>query len=103
MKIQLNTDHTVQSDDSVARHVEAMVEQHLGRYAEQVTRIEVYLRDVNAGKGGERDKHCLMEARLEGRPPVAASEDAGELAVAITGAAKKLHRALDNSLGKLGH
>jgi ribosome-associated translation inhibitor RaiA len=103
MKIQLNTDHTVQSDDSVVRHVEEMVEQHLGRYGDQVTRVEVHLRDVNGGKGGERDKHCLMEARLEGRPPVAASEDAAAVATAITGAAKKLQRALDNSLGKLGH
>jgi len=103
MNIQLRTDNNVQHDDSVVRHVEAMVEQHLGRYGEQLTRVEVHVSDTNAGKGGERDKHCVMEARLEGRPPVAASEDAGELALAITGAAKKLRRALGHSLGKLGH
>lgn len=101
MKIQLNTDHTVQSDASVVRHVEEMVEQHLGRFAGQVTRVEVHLRDVNAAKGGARDKHCLMEARLEGRPPVAASDDAETIAVAVNGAAKKLQRALGSSLGRL--
>ena len=102
MKILINTDHNLQTDASVVRHVEDTVENHLGRYADQVTRIEVHLRDENAAKGGAHDKHCTMEARLEGRPPLAASDDSETLAVAINGAAKKLQRALGNSLGKLG-
>lgn len=102
MKILINTDHNLQTDESVVRHVEDTVESHLGRYADQLTRIEVHLRDENAAKGGGHDKHCLMEARLEGRPPVTASDDSATLAVAINGAAKKLQRALDSSLGKLG-
>ena len=102
MKILINTDHNLQTDASVVRHVEDTVENHLGRYADQVTRIEVHLRDENAAKGGAHDKHCTMEARLEGRPPLAASDDSETLAVAINGAARKLQRALGNSLGKLG-
>ncbi|HET8818551.1 MAG TPA: HPF/RaiA family ribosome-associated protein [Xanthomonadaceae bacterium] len=102
MKILINTDHNLQTDESVVRHVEDTVENHLGRYADQVTRIEVHLRDENAAKGGAHDKHCTMEARLEGRPPLAVSDDSETLAVAINGAAKKLQRALGNSLGKLG-
>ena len=102
MKILINTDHNLQTDESVVRHVEDTVENHLGRYADQVTRIEVHLRDENAAKGGAHDKHCTMEARLEGRPPLAASDDSETLAVAINGAARKLQRALGNSLGKLG-
>lgn len=101
MKIMINTDNHLQSDESVVRHVEETVGNHLGRFAGQVTRVEVHLRDENAGKGGAHDKHCLMEARLEGRPPVTASDDSETLAVAINGAAKKLQRALDSSLGKL--
>ena len=102
MKILINTDHNLQTDASVVRHVEDTVENHLGRYADQVTRIEVHLRDENAAKGGAHDKHCTREARLEGRPPLAASDDSETLAVAINGAARKLQRALGNSLGKLG-
>lgn len=102
MKIQLNTDSNIQGDESVLRHVEEAVESSLGRFGSQVTRVEVHLRDVNGGKSGAHDKHCLMEARLEGRPPAAASEDAETVAAAITGAAKKLQRVLDSSLGKLG-
>ena len=101
MKILINTDHNLQSDVSVVRHVEETIETHLVRFADQVTRVEVHLRDENAAKGGGHDKHCTMEARLEGRPPVAASDDSEALAVAINGAAKKLQRALDHSLGKL--
>lgn len=102
MHIQLNTDHTIQSDPSVVRLVEQTLESSLARFARQITRVEVHLRDTNAGKAGDNDKHCLLEARLEGRPPVVASEDAATVSLAVTGAAKKLQRALDSSLGKLG-
>lgn len=102
MHIQLNTDHTIQSDPSVVRHVEQTLESSLARFARQITRVEVHLRDTNAGKAGDDDKHCLLEARLEGRPPVVASGDAATVALAVNGAVKKLQRALDSSLGKLG-
>ncbi|MEZ0470319.1 HPF/RaiA family ribosome-associated protein [Luteimonas salinilitoris] len=102
MKIQLNTDHHIQADESVVRHAEDSIGNALARYAAQVTRVEVHLRDTNAGKGGTQDKHCTLEARLEGRPPATASDEAGTIAAAITGAAKKLVRVLDSSLGKLG-
>ena len=101
MHIQLNTDHNIQGDESVQRHLEQTLESNLGRFSKQITRIEVHLRDTNAGKQGDDDKHCLLEARLEGRPPVVASDDAATIATAITGAARKLQRALDTSLGKL--
>jgi ribosome-associated translation inhibitor RaiA len=102
MHIQLNTDHHIQSDPSVARHVEQTLESSLARFSGQITRVEVHLQDTNAGKSGDNDKHCLLEARLEGRPPVVASDDAATVAMAVSGAAKKLQRALDSSLGKLG-
>lgn len=101
MLIQLNTDHNIQHDPSVVRHVEQTLESTLGRFSSQITRVEVHLRDVNAGKAGDQDKTCLLEARLEGRPPVVASDDAATVATAVNGAARKLQRALDSSLGKL--
>ncbi|GHA73743.1 HPF/RaiA family ribosome-associated protein [Cognatilysobacter bugurensis] len=101
MHIQLNTDHNIQHDPSVVRHVEQTLESALGRFSTQITRVEVHLRDTNAGKSGDDDKTCLLEARLEGRPPVVASDDAATVASAVSGAARKLQRALDSSLGKL--
>jgi hypothetical protein len=102
MKIQLNTDNNIQGDPSVVRHVEETVESSLSRFRDQVTRVEVHLRDTNAGKAGAHDKHCVMEARLEGRPPVTASADDETVRGAVIATAKKLQRVLDSSLGKLG-
>ncbi|ALN57438.1 MULTISPECIES: HPF/RaiA family ribosome-associated protein [Lysobacter] len=101
MKIQLNTDHHVRGDDSLEHHVEGVIDQNLGRFREQITRIEVHLRDLNGEKSGGHDKHCTIEARLEGRPPMAATEDAATMRAAISGAARKLQRVLDSSLGRL--
>jgi ribosome-associated translation inhibitor RaiA len=101
MKIQLNTDHHLRGDESLTHHVEGVIDHSLGRFRDQVTRVEVHLRDVNGPKAGGGDKHCAMEARLEGRPPVAVTEDADTMRGAISGAARKLQRVLDSSLGRL--
>ncbi len=100
MKVQLNTDSHIQGDDSLAQHVEGVVESTLGRFS-QISRVEVHLRDVNAGKSGAQDKHCTMEARIDGRDPEVATEQADTVREAIAGAARKLRRVLDTSLGKL--
>lgn len=101
MHIEINTDNHINHDESVDRHVRQSLDTLLTRFGEQVTRIEVHLHDKNADKKGGNDKHCLLEAKLEGRPPVAASDEADTLAAAITGAAKKLQRRLDHDLGRL--
>ncbi|MGH8079220.1 MAG: HPF/RaiA family ribosome-associated protein [Lysobacter sp.] len=101
MKIQLNTDHHLRGDESLSHHVEGVVDHSLGRFRGQVTRVEVHLRDVNGAKAGGGDKHCTIEARLEGRPPVAATQDADTMRAAISGAARKLQRVLGSSLGRL--
>ena len=101
MHIEINTDNHIHNDESVERHVRQALDGSLARFADQVTRIEVHLHDKNADKKGGRDKHCLLEAKLEGRPPVACSDEADSLAAAITGAAKKLQRRLDHDLGRL--
>jgi hypothetical protein len=81
--------------------VEAAVARALERFAERLTRVEVYLRDVNAAKGGI-DKHCVLEARLRGLDPVTAGHRAGNSLDALTGAVGKLERALEHRLGRLG-
>jgi ribosome-associated translation inhibitor RaiA len=103
MKVQINTDSHVQGDESLIRHVETVVANALDRFSPQITRVEVHVRDKNAAKSGGDDKHCTMEARLEGRPPMTASDDADSVRDAISGAARKLQRVLDHALGKLAH
>lgn len=103
MKVLLNTDNHIQHDESLAEYVETAVIDSLSRFRRQVMRVEVHLSDTNAGKSGAHDKQCTLEARLEGRQPVAVTEQAQSVRDAINGAARKLQRVLDSSLGKLAH
>jgi ribosomal subunit interface protein len=101
MDIRLNTDKNIEGNEALAAQVEAAVERALQRFDDQITRVEVHLSDENAGKSGRDDKRCLMEARLEGRQPVAVTHQAGSLSEAVDGAANKLKSLLTTALGRL--
>jgi len=101
MLIQVNTDDNIEGREALAAQVEAVVERALGRHGDQITRVEVHLGDENSHKGGQADKRCVMEARLEGRQPTAVTNHAPTLDLAISGAAEKLQRVIESTLGRL--
>ncbi|MGE0701962.1 MAG: HPF/RaiA family ribosome-associated protein [Hyphomicrobiaceae bacterium] len=101
MHIEISTDNNIKGS-GLGPHVDSVVESALGHLASQITRVEVHLSDENAGKGGSDDKRCVMEARLEGRKPQAATHSAATVEQAIKGAADKLKRVLESTLGRLG-
>ncbi len=101
LKIQINTDHSIDGNEAMAQHTETVVENTLGHLSEHVSRVEVHLSDENGEKGGDHDKRCMMEARLERHQPVAVTQEAESLHQAIEGAATKLKHALDHILGRL--
>ena len=101
MKIQLNTDVHIDGTEALAAQVITTVEQALERFGEHVTRVEVHLSDENGDKSGQQDQRCMLEARLEGRQPVAVTDHAATLEQAVHGAAQKLARLLDSTLGRL--
>ncbi|MGK2897465.1 MAG: HPF/RaiA family ribosome-associated protein [Burkholderiaceae bacterium] len=105
MKIQLNTDVHIEGTEALAAQVGATVEQALERFSEHITRVEVHLSEENGdkkgGNGGQPDQRCMLEARLEGRQPVAVTDHAATLEQAVQGAAQKLARLLDTTLGRL--
>lgn len=101
MQVQVTTDNNINGSAGLIENVGADLTDSLGRFGNQITRVDVHLRDVNGPKGAGDDKNCLMEARLAGRKPVVVSHDAGSVRLAIEGATTKLERALDNLLGKL--
>ncbi|WP_298829834.1 HPF/RaiA family ribosome-associated protein [uncultured Piscinibacter sp.] len=101
MKIQLNTDVHIDGNEALAAQVSATVEQALDRFSEHITRVEVHLADENAGNNGQKDHRCMLEARLEGRQPVAVTAHAATLEQAVQGAAQKLAHLLDSTLGRL--
>lgn len=101
MQVQVNTDSSIEGRDELAAHVTGVVESALGRFGDQITRVEVHLSDQNGHKGGPEDKRCMMEARLEGRPPTAVTHLAATIDEAIEGAAEKLNRSIESMLGRL--
>ena len=103
MQVQVNTDNHIKGGEGLIERVTTEVEGTFGRFGEQITRVEVHLNDTNGPKGGDRDIRCLMEARLSGHQPIAASCEAAGLDEAISGAAYKLEKSLDHILGKLGN
>lgn len=101
MQIQINTDRNIDGHDALAQWVTASIESALTHVSEHITRVEVHLSDENSGKkDGPHDKRCLMEARLEGRQPIAIDHQAASLGEAVDGAADKLARKIDSTLGK---
>ncbi|MGK2940932.1 MAG: hypothetical protein ACSLFJ_04550 [Immundisolibacter sp.] len=43
MQIQINTDHNIEGHEALAAHVSGVVQSALGRFSDQVTRVEVHL------------------------------------------------------------
>jgi ribosomal subunit interface protein len=101
MQIQTNTDNTIEGHEPLSRHVESVVKEALSRFSEHITRVEVHLSETNDSKRSSGDHRCLMEARIEGHPPIAASDHAASLHQAIHGAAEKLKRSIDSTLGRI--
>ena len=100
MQIQINTDHHLQGSEAREQWASSVVETAMGLFADNVTRVEVHLSDENAGKGGAPVLRCRMEARINGRPPIAVSNDAVSLDAAVNGAVHKLVRATEHALGR---
>jgi ribosome-associated translation inhibitor RaiA len=100
MHIQVTTDSNIQGHEELIQFVETETRNVLGRFADQIMSVEVHFTDENGAKHGSHDKRCLMEARCSGRPPVAVSDESATIDGAFHGAAKKLQRLLESSLGK---
>jgi ribosome-associated translation inhibitor RaiA len=101
MQIEVRTDNHIEGSAQMISGIEADVMESLGRFGNQITRVDVHLRDVNGPKSAGNDKSCLLEARLAGRQPMVVSHEARSLRQAVDGATDKLERALDKLLGRL--
>lgn len=100
MQVQVNTDDHIHGGESLAQWVTDEAKTRLARFQDHVTRLEVFLSDLDAGKSGSQDKRCRIEARVTGRQPVTVTDEADKMANAFIGATDKLARALDTDLGR---
>jgi len=100
MQIQVNTDHNIEGRETLVASIRGTVETALDRDSDHITRVEVHLTDEDGHKSGQNDKCCVMEARLEGRQPIVASDRSETLEQAVNGAAGKLARLVESTLGR---
>lgn len=101
MLIQVNSDNNIQGREELVSYLDSMLHDELKRFEERITRVEIHLSDENSHKDSNDDKRCLMEARINGLPPIAVSNFAGNIHEAIQGAKDKLVRKLDHELGRI--
>jgi hypothetical protein len=102
MKVQVNTSNDIDNKDALETWASTYLNEHLARFAQELTSIEVQLTDENhVAKGGGSDKRCMLEARVNGRAPVAVTNFATNQDLAFRGAVEKLSHALEHEFGKL--
>lgn len=101
MKIQFNSDKTIEGSEKHEQYFSSVVENGLKRFEDHISRIEVHLSDQNGSKKGTNDIRCKLEARVEGRQPVGVSCDGDTVKNAVTGATDKMKASLTTILGRL--
>jgi ribosomal subunit interface protein len=101
MTIQFNTDKNLTIHEEFRNKLSAHLSEKLNRFSENITRIEVHLSDDNGHKQGQGDKKCLLEARVEGRPPIAVSAGANNYELAVDSAVEKLKNSLNTVFGRM--
>jgi ribosome-associated translation inhibitor RaiA len=100
MIFQVRTDNHIRNSAEFAESIRATAEAALApRFGDRLRRVEVYLEDTNADKGGV-DTRCSVEVHLAGRPAVAAEDRAEDVETAVDGALERVLRVLERQLGK---
>lgn len=100
MIIQFNTDKTIIGDKRSEEHFSTLIADALERFRSHITRIEVHLSDENGNKSGMNNMRCLLEARIEGKQPIAVSCQEDTVELALSGALGKLKNSLETILGR---
>ena len=101
MRIQINSDKNVKVDTRVIQFARGEVNRFLKKFGSKLTRVEVYLSDVNSSKFGVNDKRCLIEARPARHRPLTATNRAQNVRQAVGGALTKLRSGLETFYGRL--
>ena len=101
MQVQVNTGNGVENKDTLERWATDYLSESLARFRDGLTRVEVQLSDESRGKKSALDMRCMLEARMNGHPPLAVNHNAENMDEAMRGATGKLVKALDHAMGKL--
>ena len=100
MQIQISTDHNISGNEAMAAEVSEVVRNAVRHFSDHITRIEVHISDENGPKAGANDIRCMLEARIEGREPIAVTHHADTVSLATQGAAHELLSLIEHTLGR---
>lgn len=103
MLILVHTDGNISGREAMADSVKRVVTSALGDLGDHITRVEVHLSDEDGKKHGQDDVRCMLEARVEGRQPMAVTHHDSSVSEAVDGAAELLRRALDTAFARVEH
>jgi ribosome-associated translation inhibitor RaiA len=101
MLVQVHTDKNIEGGEKFIHFVTEEIKGSLHRFTDKITRVDVHLSDENAGKSGDNDKRCMIEAKVEGVSPVVVTNFDASVEKAFMGAIDKIQAALDTVFGKL--
>jgi len=101
MTIQFNSDSNLTVHEEFGNKLKTQLLDELRRFTDHITRLEVHLSDENGHKHGEDDKNCLLEARVEGRQPIAVNAGGNTYELAVGRAIDKLKSLLDKIFGRM--
>ena len=101
MQIQINSDNNIPMHARLSGLIQADLHRILGRFEDQLTRIEVHLSDENGEKSGSQDKRCALEARPRHYPALTVTNESEDVQIAVSGAAGKMQRLLETTFGRL--
>jgi ribosome-associated translation inhibitor RaiA len=101
MTINFNTDHNTIGNEKLDTYFSSLLEKKIERFSAFITRLEVHLSDENEKKDGVNDKRCMLEARIEGRQPIAVTNHANTYEKSISGAIDKLLASLETIQGRM--
>lgn len=90
----------IDMSDAFRRHVHESLAGVDRRWGDRLTRVTMYMQDINSAAKGGVDKRCTFEARPAGSDPIVVEHAADDAYIAVKGAVGKLERALANALDR---
>lgn len=99
MDILINTANNLEVRQSATDQLEKTVREHLSRFEDHLTRVELYVGDETNIRS-DHDIRCQIEARPAGHQPVSVTDQGDTIDQATSGALAKLTTVLDRTIGK---
>ena len=100
MTILYNSDNHTTATQGLRANFDSIIEGELDRFGSQISKVHVYLSDVNSKKDAPNDKQITIEAQVDGIKNVAATGNGDNFEIALRSSIDKLSNSLQTLLSK---